>query len=69
MAEMRNAYSILVGKPEGKNHSVDLGIDGKIILEGILREYGGKMWTGCIWLRIWTNSRAVVNMVMKFRVP
>jgi hypothetical protein len=33
---MRNAYNILVGKPEGKNHSEDLGVDGKIILEWIL---------------------------------
>jgi hypothetical protein len=32
MGEMRNVYSILVGKPEGKNHLEDLGIDGKIIL-------------------------------------
>jgi hypothetical protein len=33
---MRNAYSILAGKPEGKNHLEDLGVDGKIILEWIL---------------------------------
>jgi hypothetical protein len=25
---------------------------GKIILEWILGKYGGKAWTGCIWLRI-----------------
>jgi len=30
MGEMRNAYSILVGK--GRDHLEDLGIDGKIIL-------------------------------------
>jgi hypothetical protein len=36
MGEMRNAHKILVGKPEVINHSDDLGIDGKIILEGIL---------------------------------
>jgi hypothetical protein len=36
MGEMRNAYRILVRKPEGKNHSEDLGTDGKIILEWIL---------------------------------
>jgi hypothetical protein len=30
---MRNAYSILVGKPEGKGHSDDLGVDGRVILE------------------------------------
>jgi hypothetical protein len=29
MGEMRNVYSILVGKSEGK---IPLGIDGKIIL-------------------------------------
>jgi hypothetical protein len=22
-----------------------------------LGKYGGKMWTGCIWLRIWTSSK------------
>jgi hypothetical protein len=35
MGEMRNAYIILVGKPEGKNQSEDLGVDGRI-LEWIL---------------------------------
>jgi hypothetical protein len=29
-------YKILVGKPEGKNNSKNLGVDGKIILEWIL---------------------------------
>jgi hypothetical protein len=34
MGEMRNAYKILIGKPEGKrDHSGGLGIDGRIILE------------------------------------
>jgi hypothetical protein len=36
MGEMRNAYRILVGKPKGKSHVEDLGIDGKIILERML---------------------------------
>jgi len=36
MGEMRKAYIMLVGKPEGKSHSEDLGIDGRIILEWIL---------------------------------
>jgi hypothetical protein len=31
-----NAYDILVGKPEGKNPSEDLGVDRKIILKWIL---------------------------------
>jgi hypothetical protein len=31
----REKYKILVGKPEGKNHSDDLGVDGRILLERI----------------------------------
>jgi hypothetical protein len=40
---IRNAYSISVGKPEGKNHLEDLGTDGKIMLEWILGKQGGKV--------------------------
>jgi hypothetical protein len=29
--ETKNAYKILVGKPEGKNHLADLRVDGRII--------------------------------------
>jgi hypothetical protein len=29
--ETRNAYKILVDKPEGKEHLEDLGVDGKLI--------------------------------------
>jgi hypothetical protein len=36
MGEIRNAYKILVGKPEGKNHSENLSVDGRIISEWIL---------------------------------
>jgi hypothetical protein len=32
MGEMRHAYNILVGKPEWKNYSEDLGVDGRILL-------------------------------------
>jgi len=28
----RDAYRVLVGKPEGKNHLGDLGVDMRIIL-------------------------------------
>jgi hypothetical protein len=34
--KMRNAYKILVEKPEGKDHLEDLGVDNKITLEWIL---------------------------------
>jgi hypothetical protein len=34
---MRNAHATLVGKPEAKNHLGDLGINGRIILNLILK--------------------------------
>jgi hypothetical protein len=38
MGVMRSAYSILVGKNlKGRDHSVDVGVHGKIITERILR--------------------------------
>jgi hypothetical protein len=36
MGEMRNAYSISVGKPDRRDHLENLDVDGKIILEWIL---------------------------------
>jgi hypothetical protein len=34
MEGMRNAYNILVGNLKGRDFSEDLGVDGRIILEG-----------------------------------
>jgi hypothetical protein len=48
---------IWLGNLKGRDHSVDLGIDGEIKLEWILAEFGGKLWTGCIWLRIRASGR------------
>jgi hypothetical protein len=42
--------------PKGRGHSEGVGVDGRIILEWILEKQGGKLWTGCIWLRIGTSS-------------
>jgi hypothetical protein len=36
IGETRNMYKILVGKPEWKRHSEDLGVDGRIILKLIV---------------------------------
>jgi hypothetical protein len=46
MGEMRNTHNILVGKPEWKRPRGRLGVDGRILLEWILRKQNGKMWTG-----------------------
>jgi len=32
MGKRRGVYRVLVDKPEGKNHLVDPGVDGRIIL-------------------------------------
>jgi hypothetical protein len=56
MGEKRNAYRILVGKPEGRS----LGRPRRKWVDNIkmdLREIGwdGVVWTGSIWLRIGTS--------------
>jgi len=42
----------LVGKPEGKNHSEDPGVDGSIIIRWIFRKWDVGAWTGSGWLRL-----------------
>ena len=43
MGEERGVYRVLVGKPEGRSHWEDLGVDGRIILGRICRR-----WDVCI---------------------
>jgi hypothetical protein len=40
---MRNAYTILVGKPEGRAHLGDLGKDGKIMKSLLFNKQGVKV--------------------------
>jgi hypothetical protein len=54
--EKRNAYRLLVGKPEGKR---PLGRPRRrrgIILGWILEKWNGVMWTGLVWLRTGTGG-------------
>jgi hypothetical protein len=56
MGETRNAYRILVGKPEGKRPLGRPRPMWRTILEWILEGYDGMVWTGLIWLRIGTSG-------------
>jgi hypothetical protein len=51
MGELRNAYRILVGKPEGKR---PLGRPRRKWVDNT--EIDGMIWIGFIWLRIGTNG-------------
>jgi hypothetical protein len=42
-----------------RDHQEDLGIDWKIIFKRIFGKYGGKVWMGCIWLRIGASGRCL----------
>ena len=56
MGERRVVYRVLVGKPEGKNHLGDPGVDGRIILRWIFRKWDVGVWNGSNWLRIGTGG-------------
>jgi hypothetical protein len=43
--EMRKLYKILIGKPKRRDHSEDIGVDGRIILEFISDKEDVKVWT------------------------
>jgi len=45
-------YSVLLGKPEGRDHFGDPGVNGRVILRWIFRKWDEGVWTGSSWLRI-----------------
>jgi hypothetical protein len=53
VGEGRNVYRVLVGKPKGKNHLEDQGIDGRMGSKWALGRFvGGGGWSGFTGLRI-----------------
>ena len=44
------------GLPEGKRPLVSPGVDGRIILRWIFRNWDVGVWTGSMWLVIGTGS-------------
>jgi len=68
IGEGRGVYRVLVGKPEGKNHWGDQGVDGDNIKMD-LQEVGceGMDWIELAQAR--DRWRALVNAVLNNRVP
>jgi hypothetical protein len=48
-----------MGKPEGKSHWGDPGVDGRIILRWIFRKWDMGVWTGFSCVRIETGGGQV----------
>jgi hypothetical protein len=69
MWETRNAYRIVVGKPEGKR---PLGRPRHKWVDNIKMDLGEIGWDGRDWIELAQDRdqwRALVNTVMNLRVP
>ena len=69
MGERRGAYRILVGRLEGQKHLEDPGVSRRITLKYIFKKWHGEALTGLIWLQGRDRWLALVNAVIKLRVP
>jgi len=48
--ENGNAYRVLVGRVQGRDSLIGIGVGGMIILKCILRKQGGRAWSEFVWL-------------------
>jgi hypothetical protein len=69
MGEMKNAYRLLVGKPEGKR---PLGSPRRRWVDNIRMDLGEVGWGDVDWIGLAPDRnrwRALVNSVLNLRVP
>jgi hypothetical protein len=69
MGEERNAYRILLGKPEGKR---PLGRTRRRWVNSVKLDLRKRVWDGMSWIELAQDRdkwRALVNTVMNLRVP
>jgi hypothetical protein len=69
MAEKKNVYRLLVGKPEGKR---PLGRSRRRWVDNIRMDLGEVGWDDVGWIGLAQDKnrrRAVVNSVLNLRVP
>jgi hypothetical protein len=69
MGEKRNAYRLLMGKPEGKR---PLGRPRRRWVDNIMMDLGEVGWDDVYWIGLNKDRnrwRAVVNSVLNLRVP
>jgi hypothetical protein len=68
MEEMGNITVFWLVNLEGRDHSEDIGVDGKVILQWIVGRLG---WEGVYWIHLAQNRDqwwALVNRVMNLGV-
>jgi hypothetical protein len=56
MGEERKVYKVLVGKPEGKNHSDDRDVEGRMGSEWTLWGLAKAVWSELSWVSIGTRG-------------
>jgi hypothetical protein len=69
MGENKNAYRLLVGKPEGER---PLGRPGRKWVDNIRLDLGEVRWGDVNWIGLAKDRnrwRALVNLVLNLRVP
>jgi hypothetical protein len=60
--EKKNAYTVLVGRPEERGHLENPGVDSMMTLKWILNRMEG------MWLRKGRSAK-LVDMVMNLQIP